>query len=310
MDILIQLKLNIKKDENYSYNNNNKLSIENSFDDLIYNQKNRIYEEKISIIKYDVDILTNILVFLVCYREEIYSILDIFFTLNKYLKNFFNDWKNIIINQEINEYTPEYTREVNEAFFIIYESLIKCIFNYKQKYISLDQNIFYEYLDSIKKLFSISKQIYLRLFLPSKEMYTLEILINIFTNYDLCEKKIKIKNIQKIFDDIIGNITSENNYIKNKNYDLIDSNYNNLLKLLDQLFDKKNNEKEYYLLLNNLFLSRYNKSLDLEYRKRLVKAFFNNISDNNQFKYILPILKKLINNDKSNYPNLKIMRKI
>ena len=303
LDILIQLKLNIKKDENYSYNNNNKLSIENTFDDLIYNQKNRIYEEKISIIKYDVDILTNILIFLVCYREEIYSILDIFFTLNKYLKNFFNDWKNIIINQEINEYTPEYTREVNEAFFIIYESLIKCIFNYKQKYISLDQNIFYEYLDSIKKLFSISKQIYLRLFLPSKEMYTLEILINIFSNYDLCEKKIKIKNIQKIFDDIIGNITSENNYIKNKNYDLIDSNYNNLLKLLDQLFDKKNNEKEYYLLLNNLFLSRYNKSLDLEYRKRLVKAFFNNISDNNQFKYILPILKKLINNDKSNYPN-------
>ena len=72
---------------------------------------------------------------------------------------------------------------------------------------------------------------------------------------------------------------------------------------MDQLFDKKNNEKEYYLLLNNLFLSRYNKSLDLEYRKRLVKAFFNNISDNNQFKYILPILKKLINNDKSNYPN-------
>ena len=293
LDILIQLKLNITKNNNYYFiNQKETISLQDSF----FNH-DEIYLNNNQNIKYDIDTLSKILVFLISYNEEIYSILEIFFTLNQYLENFFNDWKNLImrkeIKYEINDNVPEYTREINEAFFIIYESLIKSIFTYNN-YNKLKQNDFYEYLDSIKKLLNDAKQIYYKLYLPSKEMYTLQILINIFTTYDSCKIKKQINNIQKLFVKIIENITSENFYIITKDYKNVEKNFNELLNILDELFDKKVNEKEYALLLNNLFLSRYNKTLDNEYRKLLIEMFFNKIT-NQQLKFIIPILKRLIN---------------
>ena len=97
-----------------------------------------------------------------------------------------------------------------------------------------------------------------------------------------------------IFIEIIKNITSENNYIISKNYKNVEKNFIELLLRIDNIFDAKVNEKEYSLLLNNIFLSRYNKNLDLTYRRTIVEAFFNKIT-NQQLKFILPILKKLIN---------------
>ena len=182
--ILIQLKLNINKNDNYAFiNDTNKIFLEDSF----YNTNAKKINSGINNsknIKYDSDTLSKILVFIISYSEEIYSILEIFFTLNKYLENFFNNWKDLIIKKEtkyeINENVPEYTREINEAFFIIYESLIKGIFTYKN-YMRMEENVFYEYLESIKKILNDAKQIYLKLFLPSKEIHTLQILISIFT---------------------------------------------------------------------------------------------------------------------------------
>ena len=194
LDILIQLKLNINQKDNYSFiNNKNNISLQDSFFNLNVNQE----ENSINInIKYDIDSLSKILLFLICYNEEIYLILEIFFTLSKYLENFFNEWKNLIIkkeiNYEINNNTPEYTREINEAFFIMFESLIKCIFTYKNYY-KMQEDNFFDFLESIKKILNDAKQIYLKLYLPSKEIYSLEILTNIFISIDSCKKKKKNK---------------------------------------------------------------------------------------------------------------------
>ena len=156
MDILIQLKLNINKNDNYSFiNNNDSISLQNSFADI-----DEIDSNKNQNIKYEIDTLTKIIIFLISYNEEIYSIFEIFFTLSKYLHNFFDDWKSLImkkeIKYEINDNVPEYTREINEAFFIMYESLIKCIFTYNN-YNRMNENDFYEYLESIKKLLNDAK---------------------------------------------------------------------------------------------------------------------------------------------------------
>ena len=132
---------------------------------------------------------------------------------NKYISNFFEEWKEIIskkeIKYEINENIPIYTREVNESFFIIYESLIKCIFTNPDKYKLINDDIFYEFLDSIQKLSKTAIQIYYKLYLPSKEMYTLQILINIFSTYDSLKNKKNMKNIQEIFIGIIHNIIND-----------------------------------------------------------------------------------------------------
>ena len=155
----------------------------------------------------------------------------------------------------------------------------------------MEENVFYEYLESIKKILNDAKQIYLKLFLPSKEIHTLQILISIFTAYDSCKEKKIVKNMRNLFSKIIDNITSENNFIISKDYNSVQNNFNELLSFLEQIFNK--GEKEYSFLLNNLFFSRYNKVLDDKYRKILVDAYFNNITDI-QLKYIIPILKKLI----------------
>ena len=301
LDIFLQLKININRNDNYSFINNKKIiSLHDSFLNLNELNPDEIMKQNI---KYDADTLTKIMVFLISYNEEIYSIVDIFFTLNKYLENFFNNWKNLImrkeIKYEIDDNVPEYTREINEAFFIMYESLIKCIFTY-DNYNKMKDNVFYEYLESIKKILSDAKQIYLKLYLPSKEMYTLQILINIFIIYDSCKIKKPIKDIKELFNRIIKNIISENIYIKSKNYRNVEKNFNELLSVLDTLFDKNNNEKEYIFLLNNLFISRYNKVLDDEYRRLLVEIYFKNVIDK-QLKFILPILKRLINDIEPKY---------
>ena len=87
-----------------------------------------------------------------------------------------------------------------------------------------------------------------------------------------------------------------------KDYKSVETNYNKLLSILDNIF--KEDEKEYYLLLNNLFLSRYNKCLDNEYRKALTNIFFNNIKES-QMKYIFPVFKRLINNIQPKYSEYK-----
>ena len=80
-------------------------------------------------------------------------------------------------------------------------------------------------------------------------------------------------------------MTAENIYIITKEYECVRNTFNELLIILDKIFDKELNEKEYSLLLNDLFLSRYNKCLDKKYRIKLVEMFFNEASDN-QLKYI------------------------
>ena len=299
LDVLIQLRLNINKDNKYSFIDNNKnINLQDnfsSFDNNIININDKIEELNI---KYDQDTLSKILIFLICYKDEIYDMLEIFYSLDKYLQNFLFDWKNIIsnkeINYEINENFPEYTREVNESFFIIYESLIKCIFKY-QAYKNISDDNFYEYLDSIKKISKTAIQIYYKLYLPSKEMYTLQILINIFTSFDSCKNKKQGINIKEIFINIIDNINSENYFIEKGEYPILENNYENLQYIIDTLIDKENNEKEYSLLLNNLFIYRFNKSLDKEFRETISNIYFKNITDY-QIKYILPILKRLIDN--------------
>ena len=288
LDILIQLK--------FSFIDNNKKKI-NLQDNFNYKDKENKINDELNI-KYNEDTLCKILIFLISYNDEIYSLLEIFYTLNKYIDNFFNEWKEIIekkeIKYEINENNPFYTREVNESFFIIYESLIKCIFNNPDKYKSIRDDIFYECLDSLQKISKTAIQIYYKLYIPSKEMYTLQILVNIFSSYNSCKNKKNIFNIQEIFINIIYNIIYENTFIENKIYEGLEENYQTLQQLLDNLIDKENNEREYSILLNNLFIYRFNKSLDNIYRKKLSIIFFNNISEQ-QLKYILPILKRLIN---------------
>ena len=294
LDILIQLKLNIHKNDNYSFiNSNNKIALVDSYFDLNKINIDNSFNQNI---KYDVDTLTKILVFLISYSDEIYLMLEIFFSLNKYLENFYINWKNLImrkeIKYEINKYNPEYTREFNEAFFIMYESLIKYIFIYNN-YNEMQDSNFYEFLEAIKKILNDAKQIYLRLYLPSKEMYTLQILINIFNAYDLCKKKKQIGDLKKLFTQIKNNIISENVYIISKDYKNVEKNFNELISILNDLFDITINEKEYALLLNDLFLSRYNKTLDEEYRKLLIEMFFEKAT-NQQLKFIFPILKRLV----------------
>ena len=307
LDVLIQLKLNINKDNKYSFIDNykKKINLQNSFCDFNSMKTNKKINDIKNVemnIKYDEDTLSKILIFLISYSEEIYSLLEIFYNLNKYLNednNFIDSWKEIITQKKvkyvINDNIPEYTREVNESFFIIYESLIKCIFNYQDKYKNIPEDIFYEYLNSIQKLSKTATQIYYKLYLPSNEIYTLQILINIFTTSNSCKKQNHMNNIQESFANIISIIAIENELISNKNYQELEENYANLYVEIEKLIDGEINEKEYALLLNNIFVYRYNKSLDKEYRKAISLIFFSNISSC-QLNYILPILKRLIDN--------------
>ena len=140
IDILVQLRfLNIQED-NFAFTGKNKtisLLKENDilFNNNITNNKNK---NKSGLM------IAKILGFLFGYQNEIYTLLEIFSHMSKYIPNLIQIFENIVINKEvkneISERNPDYCRIVKESFYIVYESLLHSIAKQYNKYNIIESN--------------------------------------------------------------------------------------------------------------------------------------------------------------------------
>ena len=126
IDILIQLRVLNIQENNFSFVNKNKSITLLKLYDILYNDNIKSNNKnKIGIT------LAKILGFLFGYQNEINTLLEIYVFLRKHIPNLLQNLEDIIskkeIKNEISERNPDYCRIVKESFFIIYESLLRCI---------------------------------------------------------------------------------------------------------------------------------------------------------------------------------------
>ena len=139
IDILLQLRFLNTQEDNFAFANKNKTISLLKINDLLFvNNINDKNKNRTGLM------ISKILGFLFGYQNEIYTILEIFSYIKKYIPNLINIFEEIIINKEvaneISERNPDYCRIVKESFFIVYESLLHSIIKQYNKYSVLQQN--------------------------------------------------------------------------------------------------------------------------------------------------------------------------
>ena len=203
-----------------------------------------------------------------------------------------------IINETRN---PEYTREVNECYYILLAGICLCL---TDEEILLSENLELEnnnligidqYLEVLKKINLILQDLNTSLNLSLNEMHIIDELISIIEL-----QKLRNINIQKIVD--MRKLFRENTSIIQKDQpdkytDLVvnfESIYQKLIieKLNEIRTDEdKNYENKYYDKVKYIYLKEINKIIDQNYRNKILEKI---ISDKNVIKRSGDILQILL----------------
>jgi len=133
IDILIQLRFLNTQEDNFAFVGKNKtISLLKTNDIIFKNNINDINKVKSGLM------IAKILGFLFGYQNEIYTLLEIFSLMSKYIPGLIKSFEDIVVNKEvrneISERNPDYCRIVKECFFIVYESLLHSITKQYNKY--------------------------------------------------------------------------------------------------------------------------------------------------------------------------------
>ena len=139
IDILIQLRFLNSQEDNFAFVGKNKtISLLKKNDIIFKNNINDTNKAKSGLM------IAKILGFLFGYQNEIYTLLEIFSLMNKYIPDLIKSFEDIVVNKEvrneISERNPDYCRIVKECFFIVYESLLHSITKQYSKYNLLESN--------------------------------------------------------------------------------------------------------------------------------------------------------------------------
>ena len=257
-------KKNIKYEVNEKLLSFFKLIIKIKLSDLNNNQ----YE-----FNYSQEEFIKIILFSQGYKDEIKSLFDIFIELYKYCNNIEELMIKVLekneIKYEISFRNQKHTKIVNICFFNILESLIRAILLNSNELLK-DKVKFFEFIYKLTSVEASLQKINKKFFLYSKEIYSIRSLIKIqeaFKN----EYELFFANYERIIDNILEQsiLYYENNY--NNLYNKILE----LIKIVDELFNEKN-EEEYTNLLFFIYRQQYRNIYIEDIRIKLTEKFFEN----------------------------------
>ncbi len=127
--------------------------------------------------------LSKAMLWIESYSKIIYTLLNMFNTIQSYKDNLFEIIIDIIDNNEIkfevSARNPEYKKKVNLAFFYIFESCIKSILNDANFLIDLNDVTYFDFSNKIKNILQNAMQVEINLRLFSKEIFNLQSFIQI-----------------------------------------------------------------------------------------------------------------------------------
>ena len=240
----------IKEKEKEVKNDNNELK-----------QKNKLRE------------IANTINWIECYKEEIIIILKTYAKLDLKINNLYKLIKDIIYNEnikyEISERNPEYTGIVNEVIFLGIESLLKILITNKELFNGInDVKKLIELINFYREILQDISKIQNNLMLYSKEMFSLEEIVEIFDLYYInkVNKKECFIEIFKYFINEAKLINEKDNYNLKNNFDI-------LFKTLQKYIG---NDKNFSRVMNIIFINEFKKSDDKDFRIELMNILLKN----------------------------------
>ena len=228
IELLLQMKFNIIKEDNYPENN-----IE--FKETFYETKE----------EFNLQNLAEIFLFLECYKGEIIFMTEVFCLLSSYIPNTLEKIKEIIkskiIKTEVSDRNPGYKKIVNEIFYILMESLLKSIYINKETIHSMEIYTFYPFFDSLKFIEATFNRINQKFFLYSNELYSLR---NLLSLYDIFKSEPDVRDIMK---NVMNIVENDNEYLQNKEFKKLKENIVELKKIISDKYGKDSDKLADYL---------------------------------------------------------------
>ena len=228
-----------------------------------------------------------------CYSDEVASLQKIFLKLSMKIPELLEQINTIIsskqIQYEISERNPEYTRIVNEAFFLSLDSILRIITSKPEIY-ELPDNDLFDLINTNREVLQNALQLENSLRLRSKEVFSLQQILKLINALYVngIAKAENIKTIIQYFNN--ETIYLKNNAIKTLCSNLVDF-YNTLVKMMAKLPKKK--DFDFYKFLSIILLDEFNKIDILEFRETILNKI---LEENDLIKNSSQIIKIIIEN--------------
>ena len=223
--------------------------------------------------------ISNTINWIECYKEEIIIILKIYAKLDLKINNLYEIIKDIIDGKKVNiiyenlDRNPQYTSIVNQVFFLGIESLLKILISNEK----LFNDIFgvkklIELINYYREIFQNISKLQNNLMLQSKEMYSLEEIMEIFDLFYI--NKI---NKKEYFSEILKYFSKEKELINNKEekeyINKLKNNFDGLYKILFKLIGE---DKNFPKLMNIIYINEFKKINDKKFREELLNIWIMN----------------------------------
>ena len=225
--------------------------------------------------------------------KNIYIILDMFNTIQKYKNDLFDIINRIIdekkINLEVSKRSPEYKVKVNLALFLVFESILKSILDDAEFIINLNEVKYFDYIKTIKIILQNAMQIEVNLHIFSKQIFNLESFLQIIPLFtqDNHNKNKELKQLIELFNQE-SDIFAEEDFLNDENIEklsqILDNEYNFLKKIIK-------NKEEYCQIILFFLNGKIKQIPNEEYRKKIIEYILNDndliLKSNNLLRIIL-----------------------
>ena len=252
--------------------------------DYMINLRNMIIIPYLKINEKEINILNKISMninWIESYKEEILIIMKIFLRLNALSEKLklFDQIKKIIdekqIKYEISLRNPEYTRIVNEVFFLLIDSILRIITSKDEIYNIESNEQLFDLININKEILQNALQLEVKMNLRSQEIFSLQEIIRLINAFYL-NKQISIENVRKIIKYFGKETTCNNESWKRELKDNLSEFY---AFLVDKLGKNNDTKHDFYKALSFVFLNEFIKISFPEFRDIIL----DKILENNEF---------------------------
>ena len=294
---------NISKNHDNKEEENNYLLKIDSFDNsikyfnIILDIKNNTLEQfvdKNKILKNYLFKFAEIINWIQFYQNELSSLQKIYLKLSTKIPELLEQIEQVIsskqIQFEISDRNPEYTRIVNEVFFISLDSILRIITSKIEIYNFDNADEFIDLIKIIKDVLQHALRLNNGLTLRSKEVFSLKQILKLVDALD--KNNMANKENMNI---IIQFFNNEANYLKKNVIKNLCSNLEDFCNVLEKMMGnlRKNNNFDFYKFLSIILLDEFNK-LDLpEFRQTILNKM---LIKNELIKNSSQIIKLIIEN--------------
>ena len=205
----------------------------------------------------------------------IYKLLNIYLSLKQYIPNLLEKVREIMtsgrIKYEVSKRAGKNKKEVNEAIFIVFESLLKCIYD-KNLIEQFDEDKLNKFIETARLILQMAMEIEMNLRLFSKKIFTLDSFISIFDSLDKINKVNK-ENIIKLVEILNDESDLFEEEDENKNIDLMNITLENEFIYLKDILKETQDFPE---LIINILTGKLKQCYDEKYRVKIMEIILTN----------------------------------